>query len=267
MALAGREGETPRMVFARAAELARGGKADEGLALLEAKAKGATTQPVQWKIAICQYRESIKDPAAAAQWIELGDSNVSDLAVQTAILKMAGSARSDRAFIGRTIDRLKDLTGPDALTWRIERARWLIASDDKEKDSADAVNTLNEVVRASPSLTEPHLLLSLAYENVGNLPAAAKELQTAADSQPNSPAIALDAARLLQLQSRFADARVYIERAGSIFSDSFLRASQVRVCCCSTAILLSADCGVTTFGDTTRNSSVCSRRLSLVPNR
>ncbi len=68
-------------------------------------------------------------------------------------------------------------------------------------------------MRTSPSLYEPHCLLALAYENVGNLAAASKELQIAAQLRPDSPKVALEAARLLQMQSHFDDARTYINRA------------------------------------------------------
>jgi tetratricopeptide (TPR) repeat protein len=209
---AGSEGDTPRGVLARATELAIAGKPGEGMTLLESKAKRATTQPIHWQLALCQYREAIKHPDAGKSWVALGNSYPVDLDVQTTILRSANSIRSDRAFIGTTIDRLREATGPDGLMWKIERARWLIASDARDKDSAEAVNTLNDVVRASPSLPEPHLLLAEAYENVGNLPAASKELQIAAELQP-TPAVALNAARLFHLEGRFADARTYIDKA------------------------------------------------------
>ncbi|HEX8524685.1 MAG TPA: tetratricopeptide repeat protein [Tepidisphaeraceae bacterium] len=213
IAAAGREGDTPRAVLARATELATAGKVSEGLALLEGKAKAATTQPIQWELVLCQYREYAQQPEAAKDWIRLGDAHPGDLDVQTAILRSANSARSDRDFIARTIDRLRELTGPDGLTWKIERARWLIASEKRDKDSAEAVTTLNEVVRASPSLAEPRRMLAMAYENIGNFAAAAKELQVASELQPHAPNVALDAARLFQLQSRFSDTRSYIDRA------------------------------------------------------
>ncbi len=215
---AGSEGDTPRAVLARATELALAGKPDDGMTLLESKSKNASTQPVQWQLAVCQYREAIKHPEAARSWIAVGDAHPSDLDVQTMILRSANSIRADRPFIGTTIDRLRDATGPDGLIWKIERARWLIASESRDKDSAEAVTILNDVVRASPSLSDPrperdpHMLLAQAYENVGNLTAAGKELQLASDLQP-APAVALSAARIFHLQGRFADARAFVEKA------------------------------------------------------
>src|SRR5205814_1675732 len=162
------------------------------------------------------YREMMHDPDVARDVIALGDANPKDLAVQTWILKSSPSARSDREFIARTIERVKALTGPEGQSWKVERARWLIGSDAREKDSAEAVNLLNDVVRVSPNLTEPRVLLAEAYQNVGNLAAATKELSAAAELEPHSAPIALDLAKILQLQGRFGDARAQLERATAL---------------------------------------------------
>ncbi len=213
---AAREGDsTPRVALAQAANLADSGKPLDGLTLLQNRAKKAATQPVQWQLAIAQYKEIIHDPSAIKQWTDLADANPDDLSVQNAVLKNAISARADRDFIARTIDRVRNLTGPEGQTWKLERARWLIGSG-SAKDAAEAVNTLSEIVRLSPTLTEARLLLAAAYETVGNLSAATKELQQAADQDQLNDAIACELARLLQLQNRFVDARIYLERAASI---------------------------------------------------
>jgi tetratricopeptide (TPR) repeat protein len=216
--------DTPRLALARAADLASTGRPLDGLALLEDKAKSATTQPVQWQLALTQYKELIRDPDARGEWIELGERNPNDLSVQQTILKHAGSARNDREFIARTINRVKDLTGAEGQTWKIERARWLldgggddagVNGKDAGKDTAEAINTLTEIVRTSPTHTDARMLLASAYERVNNIPGAIKELQAAAVLEPNSAAVALEVARLLQSQNKFADARTYLERAAA----------------------------------------------------
>ena len=100
------EDNLPRVALAQAANMADSGKPLDGLALLEVRAKKATTQPVQWQLAIVQYKELIHDPSAAKQWISLADANPNDLAVQNAVLKNAVSARADRDFTARTIERV-----------------------------------------------------------------------------------------------------------------------------------------------------------------
>jgi tetratricopeptide (TPR) repeat protein len=206
--------DTPRVALARAADLASTGKPQDGLALIQSKAKAATTQPTEWELAVIQYKELIRDPGVAAEWVAFGDAHPNDLSVQNAILKAATSARRNREFFARTIDRVKALTGPEGQTWKLERARWLLGGDGG-KDTAEAVNTLTEIVRNSPTLTEARLLLGAAYENVGNVAGATKELQTASELEANSASIAIEAARLLQSQNRFGDARTYLERASA----------------------------------------------------
>lgn len=203
----------PRIALAGAMELATAGKADEGLALLESRAKSATTRPAQWTLVVLQFKELTKQPAAK-EWIALGDSNPDDLAIQTGILKSAISMRSDREFIARTIDRVKNLTGPEGQTWKLERARWLIGSE-TAKDAAEAVNTLTDIVRISPTLTEARVLLASAYESVGNAAAAIKELEAATRLEPSNIGITLELSRMLQSENRFADARTYLERAAN----------------------------------------------------
>jgi tetratricopeptide (TPR) repeat protein len=212
---AGGEGRAdPRVTLARAADLAVGGHPADGLALIDSRARVATTQPAQWALARVQYEEMAHDPSAPSDWARLGEAYPDNLDIQIAILKTAQSARADRDFMARTIDRVKALTGPDGQTWKLERARWLIGSD-SSKDAAEAANTLTEITRNSPRLVEARLLLASAYEKVGNAAAATTEMEAAADEQPNNALLALEVARLMQSQNQFSAARQYLDRAAA----------------------------------------------------
>jgi tetratricopeptide (TPR) repeat protein len=215
----GHEPLTPALALARATELAAGGKIEDGLKFLEDHAKSSADpdRAAAWQLVIAQYREQTRDPKAAAAWLTLGEAYPSDISVQTAILRSGASARADREFVARTIDRVKQLTGDEGTLWKIERARWLLGSD-KQKDYADAVIMLGDLVRTSPTLIEPRLLLAAALEKVDNASGAIKELRVAADLEPRSTAIATELARLLQAQGKFDDARVYLDRVAK--SDS-----------------------------------------------
>ena len=91
--------------------------------------------------------------------------------------------------------------------WKIERAKWLLGSE-HQKDHSDAVNTLTDIVRDSPTLVEPQLLLAAALEKVDNVPGAIKMLQSAAELEPGTTAIQLELARLLQAHGRWDEARL-----------------------------------------------------------
>ncbi|HEV2296476.1 MAG TPA: tetratricopeptide repeat protein [Tepidisphaeraceae bacterium] len=205
---------TPKLALARASEMSAAGDPAQGLKLLEEHAghNAGGDRAAQWQLALAQFREQTKDPKAAEAWLSLGEAYPNDIAVQTAILRSAPSARHNRPFIERTIDRVKNLTGEEGTLWKIERARWLLGSD-REKDHSDAVNILAELVRVSPTLVEPRLLLAAALEKIDNTSGAIKELRVAAEQQRGSSAIATELARLLQAQGKFEDARVYLDRA------------------------------------------------------
>src|SRR5207244_2450697 len=87
---------SPRLALDRAMDLERAGKKQEGLDLLTKGASSATSQQLQWKVALAQYREAIGDAGAKAAWIALGDANPDDVAIQNLILKAARSASNDR---------------------------------------------------------------------------------------------------------------------------------------------------------------------------
>ena len=120
---------SPAVALQRAMDLARSGKKEEGYKLLT----DAASPTVQWNVAKAEYLEATGDPRAKPMWISLGEENPTNVAVQNLILKEARSATADREFFARTIDRLHDLTGDDALGWKFARARFLLAtSDDSE---------------------------------------------------------------------------------------------------------------------------------------
>ncbi len=206
------EPRTPRSALMQAAAMAKSGKPEDGLAFLEKSAVTTGDEAVQWKLAIAQYRESTKDPQAKATWIELGDEYPNNVAVQNAILNVGLSSRSDRDFTARTIERVKALTGEEGHLWRQERARWLLASPNKDRDSAEAVAILTDLVRAYPSRMEWRLLLVQGLENINQPDSAIEHLKQAVTTDPNTPGPILELVRLLQMRNRLSEAKPYIEQ-------------------------------------------------------
>jgi predicted Zn-dependent protease len=204
---------SPRLALEEATELARAGKKEDGLNLLNKAAASATSQPVKWKVAKAQYLESIDDPAAKAAWIELGDANPDDIAIQTMLLTVAHSASADRDFYKRTIDRVHNLTGDDAMGWKLADARYLLTSDDKQRDSAAAVVLLKSLVDASPDTPEYRVLLAAGLMNLGNTSGAIEHLKAAVDHDPAGVSTMIELAKLLLSQGRSDEARNYLDRA------------------------------------------------------
>lgn len=206
-------GLTPAVAYARAADLASGGQQDDGLKYLQAAAGHGKGDPLSWRLAIAQYKDAIRHPTAVAEWRALADENPSNLRIQNLILDydQARTAWQDRDLIARTIERLRKLTGDDAMKWKLARARWLLG-EGSERETAEAVNLLTDIVRASPNLTPPRMLLAEALEKVGNRARAIDELTAAAEQNPWSTEVTFTLARLLQAEGKLDDSRKYLIR-------------------------------------------------------
>jgi tetratricopeptide (TPR) repeat protein len=208
-------GQTPDLLFARAIDLLLKGKGADGLRLIEdASRNQPPEQALTWRILNARYLEEMKDARAAATWIALADdpAYAGQLQLQRAAL-LSPSVQSDRQFISRTIDRIRNLTGEHSAGWRMARARWLLTSPDKIAESAQqAGGLLNEVVRLLPSYPDARILLSSAFERSGNMRAAIEQLAIAAKLRPASNPIALELARLYQAQADYQRAREQIDR-------------------------------------------------------
>lgn len=203
-------GPTPQIALAQAEALLERGESAEGLADLLQHAKGHEKE-LPWRLALARYREAAHAPEALRDWIALGDAYPENLEVQQAILR-APSRTGDRAFWQRTIDRLKAISGEEALTWRIAQGQWLLSGTPSDRDCAQAVNLLTRITRAAPTLAEPHRLLAQAMEHLHNSAGAISELTAAADDKPGDPLITGELVRLLIADHRSADALAYLDK-------------------------------------------------------
>jgi type IV pilus assembly protein PilF len=206
-------GLTPSLAYARAADLAAEGKVADGLKYLQTAADNASVDPLSWKLAIAQYKDVVHDSTAVDAWRALGDGNPDNLRVQNLVLEFqhATAAWQDREFIKRSVERLKNLTGPDGMKWKLAHARWLLG-EGSDRDRAEAVNLLTDLVRTSPGLLRPRLLLAQALEQVGNRARAIDELKIAYDQNPSSSEVAFTLARLLQAEGKMDESRKYLLR-------------------------------------------------------
>jgi len=209
-------GLTPRLAYAKATQPLQAGRAADGLQLLRSAKAKAAANALQWDRVICQYREVSNDPAAAQAWQALGDAYPNDLAVQSTILFDEDSAWSNREFIDRTINRLKDLTGDEATSWKTARARWLLGSDNPQRDAPAAVVLLTDVLKTSPGEAAPHVLMAIAYEKLQNDSAAVAEWRQAADIAPSSPKFLFGLLHALDAAGQTDDARQTFDRIAAL---------------------------------------------------
>ncbi|MFT3785618.1 MAG: hypothetical protein QM770_05565 [Tepidisphaeraceae bacterium] len=112
---------TPELALAAALDTAvREGPAAARAAF--AKDAGTQSSTVAWRLASARLALGLNDADAPAQWTKLGDDFPSDLSVQAAVLDEAHDLLAgDRAFLFKSVDRLKQITGEDGRRWRLER--------------------------------------------------------------------------------------------------------------------------------------------------
>jgi tetratricopeptide (TPR) repeat protein len=208
--------------------LAAVGHADGGVQLL------AGHDAAEWQLADLRFRDAtgVASKAMADAWSALADANPADLDVQRAVLRSPTAAGS-RPLVDRTIDHLHDLTGDEAVEWRLARARYLLdlpqaggvqanayqaaltdpappvddAAKQAGRDAAAAVaSSMADVTRIVTFTADPQVLWATALQRLGDLPAAADRLRAAVPLAPDDPSVPVRLARLLLRLGRFRDA-------------------------------------------------------------
>jgi len=100
------------------------------------------------------------------------------LAVQRAALASTAAYR-DRAFFGRTIERLRSLLGDDSVVWKLAEGRYLLDAPPNPKNTSDAIALLQDVVGRNPNSVGGHLFLAAAKERAGDFAGATTEFAAA----------------------------------------------------------------------------------------
>ena len=195
--------KSPELAIARAKALLADGKFDDGLALIKSSADPANR--AAWQIVIAQYLEAAKKPEADVTWKNAVEEFPEDLRVQLAYLK-SESRLANREVWSKSIERLKVLTLEDGVTWRMERAKYLLSGNPSDRDRADAVTMLNDLIRSNPDLAEPRLMLASTFIKTNNFTGSIDQLKNASQLRPGDPQILISIAKLLMDNGKVADA-------------------------------------------------------------
>lgn len=207
--------DTPRTVFSRAMEMADAGKIPEGLALLEdSRAKTAGANAVTWELTIIRYLDETNNPTAIQRIKEFLKTHPDELQGHLAVLA-SRAAWNDRELVTTSIEKVRAMTGDNAITWRVAKAKMLLERPDGkeagDRESAEAVVLLNGVVADAPRLVAPRLLLAKALKTV-NAENAIAQYAAASALDPDTPAIALQLAQMMVQQGRREEAKSAILR-------------------------------------------------------
>lgn len=200
-------GMTPALAFSEAISRYSQHDAAGGKALFnQAMQKNSAKDSVQWNLNRARYLEIIHDPQAQAVWVSLGDSNPTNLSIQQLVLQ-AQSVQADHSFLARTIERVKALTGDNALSWKLAQARLTLAGNPSQQDLVKLTQSLRQIIAAAQDLSAPYALLGDCYSRLGNLTEAISQFQIATQKDPTNAVIAIYYAQLLAQHGDFDKSR------------------------------------------------------------
>jgi tetratricopeptide (TPR) repeat protein len=166
---------------------------------------------IDWRLARLQGRESAGDTQTVGDWEKLSDAFDRDLTIQQAALR-SPAVKADRSLMDRVIDRLKSITGDDAMQWKIARAQWQLGAADNVVNNANAAAaSMAEIAPAAPRYALPQIVWADALVKAGDINGAIAHLKLAAQIEPENSAIGMQLAALLQQQGRTHDMKAVLE--------------------------------------------------------
>jgi len=202
----------PQAVYQQALQLQQRGESEAAIALVDQAIVAQGKQgDLGWRVVRAQVLDAVDAPQAMAAWAalveEYGDSvHVQRLALQARCLW------TDLTLVEATIERLKKLTGDNAIAWRLAKARWLMSGSGSDTDLLAAAAMLDQISRSAPDTVDAWLLLAICHERLGNTARAIEHLTAAVSRQPALTDARLDLARLLIDQGQLDQAARQIEQ-------------------------------------------------------
>ena len=205
-------GSDASLGYAQAQMDASHGQIRKGLSLIDNGLKSAKADAkTDWEIARARYLQNTASPKAPTAWINLANSLPGNIHIQRLALDVPATWQ-DRKFVAKAIDRIRQVTGKDGLSWRIYQARLLLTGKDRVQQADKVVHLLVPVDQLAPQMVQPHLLLAQAYQLQNNLNPAMTQMQKAVNLQPDVPAIQLQLANLYQKQGEFNQAKTILQK-------------------------------------------------------
>ncbi|MEO0514412.1 MAG: tetratricopeptide repeat protein [Planctomycetota bacterium] len=177
-----RFGQTLAITMVQAQRLVEAGDKDAALALFDA-ARPETANP-EWDVNRALLLERLGRSDATASWSAAGAAYPDNLKVQQAQLGSA-AAWQDRSAIKNAIKRMRTITGDDDPSWRIEQARWLLASEDPIAAAPEADGLLDAALKIEPEAAEALALRGRSQRLLGNPRLAVSLLSQAVTLSPN----------------------------------------------------------------------------------
>ena len=216
---ADRYGQTLRLTMQQANELLRSGDPEAALTHLEAARPEAPS--AEWDVnrALLLERTGRADEARVA-WREVASAYPQEIQVQQALLQ-SSITWADTSLIQSTVDRLKNLDGPDQI-WRIAQARLWLASDQRQSRAQDVIDTLEPVAATA----EVRYMQAAAHQELDQTEQAIRLLREALRLNPGYSAARLSLATLMESEG---EAQVALDLARPLAADPDISADQRRL--------------------------------------
>ncbi|MFI4859106.1 MAG: tetratricopeptide repeat protein [Phycisphaerales bacterium JB063] len=200
-------GSSPRVALDQAMMIAQRSSNEEAVALFESAMPDPPT--LHWRVAQAQLADALDDPDAFRLWIRLANDYPDQLDVQRLALASVGVTAGDgrRAFADQAINRMRELAGEDSIGWKVERARYLLGSENPAASARAASELLQDVIAKAPNRVEPYRLLARCQQLRGDDVAATRSIEQAAALAPDNMWIQYQLGELLHRQQNFIQAR------------------------------------------------------------
>ncbi|MEM9415341.1 MAG: tetratricopeptide repeat protein [Planctomycetota bacterium] len=200
-------GSSPRAALDQAMLLARSASDEEAAALFQRMMPESPS--LHWRVAEAQLTQALGNADAARLWIELANDYPDQLDVQRLALAAVGvgTDAGHRAFADQAINRMRELAGEDSIGWKIERARYLLGSENPAASARTAGDLLQDVIATAPNRVEPYRLLARCQQLRGDIVAATRSIEQAAGLAPDNMWIQYQLGQILHNEEKYIQAR------------------------------------------------------------
>ncbi|MAE59835.1 MAG: hypothetical protein CMJ49_00605 [Planctomycetaceae bacterium] len=211
------QGQTVDFVRAQAMDLLRQGQVEQaveytGKAYRDA-AEAQSDKTLQYRLLWAQIMDQGNDDRARNELLAIAREFPNDITILRFIVR-ARSLHADRDFMDDIIERLKENSSEDSLTWRRARARWLLTSDDVDHTAASrADELLSDIVARDPTDAEARLLWSDALRLLGKQQGSITQVQRYLELEPDSIRVRL---HLAQQYQHLGDHALAVEQLKSV---------------------------------------------------
>jgi tetratricopeptide (TPR) repeat protein len=203
---------TPNLAYAEAMDHALANHGDNGLSEFDSIAqRSGKADDLTWQLARARFLDASGNSTAAAAFKALSDAHPDDLNVQMSVAT-AQSTRGNWDIIPSVVDRLHAITGDEALTWQMLKARLEVESARNDSDATQGSLLLSNLIKRYPQLPELRILMAHALMRMKQPDGAVEQLKAASQADPNSVPISLELASAYQAQGDFPQVRQEVER-------------------------------------------------------